>query len=343
MKFKYLSIIILSILLLSGCKSKKQFTKTTPVKNYPKIVVKENEPKNKEIEVENNKKSLLFKSTEEYIAYFKDAAIDEMKQYKIPASITLAQGIIESSSGNSELTKRSNNHFGIKCHKEWEGDTTFHDDDEKGECFRVYKNPSTSYRDHSLFLTSRNRYSKLFLLDQGDYVSWAQGLSDAGYATDKRYPAKLIGLIEKFELHKFDTQVLGKSFEINKKAQEKILITSRTKVQQSNSEIHIVETSETLYSISKLYGISLEELQKLNDLDSSNIYVGQELKLQNNSKSTTSAETSNNSKFKIHNVTKGDTLYSISKYYGISIDELKTMNDLNSNEISIGQVLNVGK
>ena len=145
-----------------------------------------------------------------------------MKIYKIPASITLAQGLLESSTGNSELTKRSNNHFGIKCHKEWEGEFTYHDDDEKGECFRVYKDPAESYRDHSLFLAFRSRYSGLFKLEAGDYVSWAKGLSEAGYATDKRYPAKLIGLIEKFDLQKYDTQVLGKKFEVKTSVKNEI-------------------------------------------------------------------------------------------------------------------------
>lgn len=334
MKFKYLIILILLAVFFSSCKSKKQVAQSQTKKIYPKVVHKNKE----EVVVKNidkkEVKSTIFNSTEDYIAFFKDAAIEEMKLFKIPASITLAQGILESSSGNSELTKRSNNHFGIKCHKGWEGDHTLHDDDEKGECFRVYKDPTTSYRDHSLFLTSRSRYSNLFSLEPGDYIGWAKGLSEAGYATDRRYPAKLIGLIEKFELHKYDTQVLGKSFDVNTKTQEKNLILTNTRVTQNNSEIHIVDTGETLFSISKRYRISLDELQKLNKLTSSNIYVGQEIKLKENIKTT---------KNKTHNVTKGDTLYSISKYYGISVNELKKINNLNSNEISIGQVLSIEK
>ncbi|MBI9040509.1 glucosaminidase domain-containing protein [Lutibacter sp.] len=265
MKFKYLIIFIFSIVFLSSCKSKKHVVHSQPKKIYPKVVQKNKDEVTK-IEDKTSIKSTIFNSTEDYIAFFKDAAIEEMKIYKIPASITLAQGILESSSGNSELTKRSNNHFGIKCHKGWEGEQTLHDDDEKGECFRVYKDPTTSYRDHSLFLTSRSRYSKLFSLESGDYVGWAKGLSEAGYATDRRYPAKLIGLIEKFELHKYDTQVLGRK--------------------------HIVEKSDIT---------------------------------------------------KNHNVQKGDTLYNISKRYGLSVDELKDINDLKSNEISIGQILIISK
>src|SRR5690606_7680630 len=133
---------------------------------------------------------------------------DEMREFGIPASITLAQGILESGSGRGELTLKTNNHFGIKCHTGWEGGMEYHDDDEKGECFRKYNDPYTSYRDHSLFLTSRSRYAPLFDLRTDDYKGWAKGLRKAGYATDPRYPQKLIGLIERYELYRYDDQVL---------------------------------------------------------------------------------------------------------------------------------------
>jgi LysM repeat protein len=329
MKLKFLLVLFLSIGLLFSCKSKKPVAHTPIKKVYPKVVERQTEKK--QIEVKDEVKSTIFSSTEDYIAYFKDAAMEEMKIYKIPASITLAQGIIESSSGNSELTKRSNNHFGIKCHKEWEGDTTFHDDDEKGECFRVYKDPATSFRDHSLFLTSRSRYSKLFKLNEGDFVSWAQGLSDAGYATDRRYPAKLVGLIEKFELHKYDTQVLGKSFEIDKTVQEKILTSKSSSENKVNNGEHIVLAKETLFSISKLYGLTIDDLKDLNSLSSDNLSIGQKLNLKNNSNKTQNST--------IHIVIKGDTLFSVSKLYSLTVEELKKINGLNSNDLSIGQAL----
>lgn len=262
MELKVVFICLLTIGFLTSCKSKKQVVHSQPKTAHHKIIERTEEIT--QIKSKKEIKSTIFTSTEDYIQFFKNAAMEEMRIYKIPASITLAQGVLESSSGNSELTKRSNNHFGIKCHKEWEGNHTFHDDDEKGECFRVYDNPTTSYRDHSLFLTSRSRYSKLFSLAPGDYVSWANGLSEAGYATDRRYPAKLIGLIEKFELHKYDTQVLGKSFEV---------------VKVTEILNHIVVKGDTLYSISKRYGLTVDELKLLNGLSSNEISIGQSLNL----------------------------------------------------------------
>ena len=139
-----------------------------------------------------------------YIKKYAPAATKNMRFYKIPASITLAQGILESGYGQGTLAKKANNHFGIKCHKGWKGKSISHDDDAKGECFRSYKNPLRSYKDHSLFLVERDRYSSLFKLNRKDYKSWAIGLKDAGYATDPKYAEKLISLIQRFKLDKFD-------------------------------------------------------------------------------------------------------------------------------------------
>ena len=143
-------------------------------------------------------------TAQDYINKYKEIAVEEMNLFKIPASITLSQGILESSNGDSFLAKEANNHFGIKCHKDWKGKTITHDDDEKGECFRSYKNPLRSYRDHSLFLVNRDRYSNLFKLKRKDYKGWATGLKAAGYATDPKYADKLISLIERFNLTRFD-------------------------------------------------------------------------------------------------------------------------------------------
>ena len=139
-----------------------------------------------------------------YIKKYAPAATKNMRFYKIPASITLAQGILESGHGQSTLAKKANNHFGIKCHKGWKGKSILHDDDAKDECFRSYKNPLRSYKDHSLFLVERDRYSSLFKLNRKDYKSWAIGLKAAGYATDPKYAEKLISLIERFKLNRFD-------------------------------------------------------------------------------------------------------------------------------------------
>ena len=139
-----------------------------------------------------------------YIKKYAPAATKNMRFFKIPASITLAQGILESGYGEGTLAKKANNHFGIKCHKGWKGKSITHDDDEKDECFRSYKNPLKSYRDHSLFLVDRDRYSNLFSLNRKDYKGWASGLKAAGYATDPEYADKLISLIERFNLIRFD-------------------------------------------------------------------------------------------------------------------------------------------
>jgi len=139
-----------------------------------------------------------------YVKKYAPAATKNMRFFKIPASITLAQGILESGYGEGTLAKKANNHFGIKCHKEWKGKSITHDDDEKDECFRSYKNPLRSYRDHSLFLVDRDRYSSLFTLNRKDYNGWAVGLKAAGYATDPKYADKLISLIERFNLTRFD-------------------------------------------------------------------------------------------------------------------------------------------
>jgi flagellum-specific peptidoglycan hydrolase FlgJ len=153
--------------------------------------------------------SLLAQYTEtdiyNYIDTYKEIAIQKMAEYKIPASITLAQGIFESACGTSRLATEANNHFGIKCHKEWQGDTIKHDDDALQECFRKYEQAVDSYNDHSLFLITRSRYAKLFTLDVMDYQGWARGLKAAGYATNPQYADRLISLIERFDLARHDT------------------------------------------------------------------------------------------------------------------------------------------
>jgi len=142
--------------------------------------------------------------TESYISKYSNAAVAEMERYGIPASITLAQGILESGNGESRLAVEGKNHFGIKCHSNWNGETIIEDDDEKGECFRKYDKVADSYRDHSLFLTERGRYSFLFEYKRTDYKKWAKGLKKAGYATNPKYPSLLIDLIERYELYTYD-------------------------------------------------------------------------------------------------------------------------------------------
>ena len=146
---------------------------------------------------------------EEYIALYKDFAIREMKRMGVPASITLAQGILETESGNSILVKKSNNHFGIKCKNTWGAEGVSHDDDEKGECFRAYKTAEGSYRDHSNFLRGNQRYGFLFKLDAADYKAWCYGLKKAGYATNPSYPQILINTIEKYNLNQYTLESIN--------------------------------------------------------------------------------------------------------------------------------------
>jgi len=190
-----------------------------------------------------------------------------MKAYGIPASVTLAQGLLESGFGRGKLAMKTNNHFGIKCHTGWKGDYDFHDDDEKGECFRKYNHPMYSYRDHSLFLANRSRYAFLFDFKSDDYKRWAKGLRQAGYATDKRYPQKLISLIEKYELYKYD-RVGVKTY--NKR--DEIVAAHK-----NDAKIHTVQKGDTLYSISRKYFVSVDALKRINKIKGSTISIGQEL------------------------------------------------------------------
>ena len=185
-------------------------------------------------------------------------AISEMKQYGIPASITLAQGILESGSGKGRLAVQANNHFGIKCHG-WTGGKIYHDDDRAQECFRKYKTPEGSFRDHSEFLAKRKRYARLFQLDINDYKGWARELRKAGYATDRKYPQKLISLIERYELYQYDLPG-----------------TRTSRIAQTE---HTVVKGDTLYSISRRYNLTVKELQRINKMNGTELQIGQVLQL----------------------------------------------------------------
>ncbi len=204
-----------------------------------------------------------------YIANFNEIAKENMKSHGVPASVTLAQGILESGAGKGKLALSANNHFGIKCHKEWTGDSVKHDDDAAQECFRKYEHPQESYKDHSLFLTSRPRYSSLFKLDKGDYQAWAKGLKAAGYATDVKYPDKLIGLIERFELYKFDNEVLQRNY----------IPVKKDAVVEISEGYYTIQQGDTLYSLSKKFNQTVEELQKMNNLTNATISIGQKIKI----------------------------------------------------------------
>lgn len=184
----------------------------------------------------------------QYEAYIKDyspIAIEKMQEYGIPASITLAQGILESGAGQSRLAKEANNHFGIKCHKDWTGETIHHDDDALQECFRKYTQAKQSYDDHSLFLTTRDRYAFLFKLDKTDYASWAKGLKEAGYATDPKYPERLIKIIEDYELYRFDgLDTKSKNTYLTEKKQENIPPKQKHKKRENIAVDHKQEVTQ---------------------------------------------------------------------------------------------------
>jgi LysM repeat protein len=205
-----------------------------------------------------------------------------MHEFKIPASITLAQGILESGNGRSELATKSNNHFGIKCHRGWKGKSVIHDDDEDDECFRKYDYVEDSYDDHSKFLTGRKRYAFLFKYRVIDYKKWARGLKKAGYATDKKYPNKLIKIIQDYQLYAFD-KVKKKDLKKYKRAKRKPVVSASTKVntkaKKGLNKSYTVKKGDTLYSIARKYEISVSDLKKLNKLKNNTISIGQELRI----------------------------------------------------------------
>ena len=263
-------LFICSLLLLS-CKSKKKLT-TSSNKELSKVERIQKKPKIESTKVIINetkikaipKNASYTEVVRIYIDNYSEIAKEEMVQYGIPASITMAQGILESGAGRSALSKKSNNHFGIKCHKGWTGQRVYHDDDELQECFRKYKDPKYSFRDHSLFLTQRSRYEELFSYKKNDYKSWAKGLRKAGYATDPKYPQKLINIIETYQLYSYDVEVLGKK---NKRKKEK----------SSKVKTYSVQKGDTLYSISRKFDITIDALKRYNGLVSNTISIGQEL------------------------------------------------------------------
>ena len=294
-------LFLVFVILLVGCNTSQSVVRTsksgyskpkTPVvRNVKKPIVKPQTvnksvstvAKKENVTPSNSSGSVVLEATTrvkvttqmvlDYIQRYKDIAKENMVKTGIPSSITLGQAILESGAGTGPLSIQANNHFGIKCHKEWTGPSINYDDDAAQECFRKYTEPKESYRDHSLFLTSRDRYSSLFQLEKDDYKSWAKGLKDAGYATDIAYPTKLVGLIERYQLQKLDAEVLGKNYT----APTLNSIDKTTVANMSSSDFHQVIKGDTLYSISKRYNISIEDLKKKNNISDTGIAIGQNL------------------------------------------------------------------
>ncbi len=314
---------------------------------------------------------------ERYIELYKDMAIREMKRMGVPASITLAQGILETESGNSVLVKKSNNHFGIKCKSSWTAGGVSHDDDAVGECFRQYKTAEDSYRDHSNFLRGNGRYSALFRLDVRDYKGWAYGLKKAGYATNPSYPQILIRNIEKYNLHQYTLQGADEVPTFNNdqytddpeektvpsSGDDQILIGTRTvsethdgvttvladadetplysKVYRENGKkVLLGKKGASLLRIADDHDIRLVKLMEYNDLKTDGILEQDKvLYLEPRGKQMAAA----GSKKPIsHVVQPKEGLYSISKKYGVTVQQLKDWNKLDGDALIVGQELLVG-
>ena len=262
-----------------------------------------------------------------YINQYKDLAIEQMLRYRIPASITLAQGLFESAAGRSDLVRQGNNHFGIKCHTSWMGPKQYHDDDARGECFRVYSDAKESYEDHSQFLARQSRYASLFNLSTSDYKGWARGLKQCGYATNPQYANKLIQIIELYKLHEYDKA----------KRYDKFMAEHSGTDQPINAQgllhpIHLFNDNYYLYArerdtfkgIGKEVGISWKKLAKYNERDKNDILrKGDIIYLKKKRKKAPKQY-----KKRPHIVQAGESMYGISQKYGIRLKNLYKMNGL---------------
>lgn len=300
-------LLIFTIITLIGCNAAKPViitTKKAPLRSKSVIVgtVKKTNPTTPKTlipnpsttvtskpikpEQKNNENEIIASTSKTlvtsdivrvYVSQYKEAAMLNMRNYGIPASIILAQGILESGAGKGDLALNANNHFGIKCHEGWTGESVKHDDDSAQECFRKYDNPSESFKDHSLFLTGRSRYSELFAFSKADYKAWAKGLRAAGYATDPKYPDKLISYIERYHLDQYDNQVLDVNYDSNEKLMvEKLTLKSKSPINQGLFS-YVVQKGDTLYSISKKFELGIEDLKRRNNLSDNALSTGQKL------------------------------------------------------------------
>lgn len=301
------------------------------------------------------------KETLDYIDRYKDVAMEEMVKYKIPASITLAQGILESGNGQSKLARQGNNHFGIKCHSDWKGKTMRMDDDAPKECFRVYKNAEESYRDHSKFLKNGSRYAFLFDLKITDYKAWAKGLKKAGYATLPTYAPVLINLIETYNLQQYDEMVVKGKYKKKKKEKENKVVTPPvvTDVKQPGevpvlANCKVIGMTDDHHFIRENFGVKFVFTKQGDDLDK----LAKELKLNkrqlvnynNLGNKTTFAEgevlyigpkrRKAAGGYKIHVIQQGETLSQVSRLYAVKLERLYKMNGLDEKTvIQVGQVI----
>lgn len=273
---------------------------------------------------------------QQYIDQYKDIAIEEMKKWGIPASITLAQGIFESGAGQSELALKGNNHFGIKCHG-WQGRTIYHDDDRRGECFRAYSSPYESYEDHSRFLVNGQRYRSLFSLKNTDYQGWARGLKAAGYATSPRYANQLIELIQLYRLYQYDTAKDYDHF-LSKHTKDKPVNDRQLHpIKMYNKNYYVyARQGDTFRLLGEETGISYRKLAKYNDRYKNDpLHEGEIIWLKKKQK-----RAPKDYKDHLYYVRQGDSMYSIAQKFGIRVKSLYKLNRLSPDyELHIGDAL----
>ena len=277
----------------------------------------------------------------EYIKQYAPLAVEQMKEHKIPASITLAQGLLESGAGQSALARKSNNHFGIKCHSDWRGRRVYHDDDAKGECFRAYRHPKDSYEDHSLFLKRGARYAFLFKLKITDYKGWARGLKKAGYATDPSYANRLITIIEDYDLYKYDSRGMSKreARKWEKELKKKPWLANPHQVYIANDIAYVVaRDGDTFQFLGKEFDISWRKLVKYNDLHKEYTLEAGDIIYLKKKRSKAPKQY----KKRPHVIQPGESMYTISQKYGIRLEKLYKMNHLDPNiPVSVGTRLRV--
>ena len=275
---------------------------------------------------------------QDYFDNYKDVAISQMCQYGIPASITLAQGVLESGAGRSELAQKSNNHFGIKCNG-WTGREVYHDDDELGECFRAYDNVLDSYVDHSLFLKNSQRYSRLFQLKTTDYKGWAKGLKACGYATSPTYASRLIEIIELYGLDKYDKEGCDTPVRPSISSRQHFSETSIHQIIPFNDNYYIVaRQGDTFRSIGDDVHVDYRRLAKFNERDKDDpIEEGERIWLKKKRRHAPKEY-----KGYVYRVEAGDSMYGIAQRFGIRLKHLYKMNDLSPDYIiQVGDPLRI--
>lgn len=274
-----------------------------------------------------------------YIDQYKDLAIEQMLKYNIPASITLSQGLLESGAGRSWLTKSSNNHFGIKCHG-WTGRRVFHDDDERGECFRAYDNPRQSFEDHSRFLATQSRYARLFNYSRTDYKSWARGLKQCGYASNPQYASKLIQIIELYNLNQYDKAKKFDQFMVKHSTEDGVAPDGNFHVIKAYNKNYyvIARKGDSFQSLSKELCIGKRKLAKYNERSyKEELAAGDVIYLKKKRKKATKEY-----KNRPHIVQIGESMYLISQKYGIRLSSLYKKNHLSPDyQIKVGDKLRV--